>query len=109
MADLIKQIFCANEQIATPHKGEVDGNGEFVFTCQNEGCGRFIKFPSDVTPEQFNQLLDLHEQHNTGQVSVEVQNKKLEALLGALEAPVGTSEQPTESAQDAQSVENTEA
>lgn len=103
MKDLIKQIFCANEQTATPHKGEVDGNGEFVFTCQNEGCRRFIKFPSDVTPEQFNQLLDLHEQHNTGQVSVEAQNKKLEALLGALEAPASTPEQ-TE-----QTVENTEA
>lgn len=79
MADLTKQIFCANEQKVTSHKGEVDGNGEFVFTCD---CGRFLKFPKDTTPEQFNELLTAHEEANTGQVSQAEQEKKLAELIG---------------------------
>jgi len=75
-----KDIFCAACQKVTSHKGEVDGNGEFVFTC--EVCGRSLKFSKDTTPEQFNKLLTAHEAVNTGQVSQAEQEAKLKALLG---------------------------
>ena len=83
MANLTKDIFCSKDQILTPHKGEIDANGEFLFTCQNEGCDRFIKLPSDTTPEDFNSLAEAHKAANEGQVSVEAQEKKLAEIMTA--------------------------
>lgn len=81
----MKEIFCANCQEVTPHKGEVDQNGEYVFYCQNEidevPCGRFVKFPSDVTKDTFDTLITKHSEANVGQINIEAQEKKLEALL----------------------------
>lgn len=79
---LTKDIFCAAEQTTTPHQGSVDGNGEFVFTCLTEGCGRFVKFPADTTPEAFEALVATHEVTNSGQVDISKQQDKLKALLG---------------------------
>ena len=83
MEELRKDIFCAAEQLIAPHQGSVDGNGEFVFKCLSEGCDRFIKFASNTGAEVFAQLLQNHQDHNTGQVSVDKQNKRLAELLGA--------------------------
>jgi hypothetical protein len=83
----MKDIFCTKEQKVTAHKGEVDANGEFLFTCQTEDCGRFVKFPADTNVEQFNQMLAVHEEQNKGQVSVEAQEARLQALLAPEEAP----------------------
>ncbi len=85
MADLVKEIFCAKEQKVTLHRGAVDSNGEFVFACQTPDCGRFVKFPADVTPEAFNKLLIAHEAQNKGQVSIEQQERKLAELLGIVQ------------------------
>ena len=82
MPELTKDIFCSKHQAVTPHKGEIDANGEFVFTCQNEDCDRFVKLPADTTPEDFNNFVKVHEKSNEGQVSIEAQEKKLAEILG---------------------------
>lgn len=101
----LKDIFCANCQIVTSHNGEVDGNGEFVFTCQNlltnaKGeesiCERFVKFPADVKKEEFPVLVEAHKDANEGQVSLEKQNEKLADLLGVTLKDVETATPPAE-------------
>lgn len=82
MANITKDIFCTKDQIITPHKGEIDANGEFVFTCQNEGCDRFIKLPADTDPESFKTFVEVHQASNEGQVSIEAQEKKLAEIMG---------------------------
>ena len=81
----IKDIFCTNCQTVTSHKAEIDQNGEFVFTCLNligeVECGRFVKFPTYITKEQFNEGIAKIETDNAGQVSVEVQEAILDELL----------------------------
>lgn len=74
-----RQIFCANEQKITTHTLEVEPmNGEILATCP---CGRFLKFPSDVTKESFDELVAAHQASNEGQVSLEA-TEKLVATLG---------------------------
>ena len=75
----MKDVFCANEQKVTQHKGTVDVNGEFLFTCQ--GCGRFLKFPANTT--NINDLITKHEGSNKGQVSIAIQEAKLAELMKA--------------------------
>jgi hypothetical protein len=77
----MKDVFCTKEQKVTEHKASLSPDGEFVFTCQTEGCGRFIKFPADT--ENLDELLVTHEEVNTGQVSIEAQEKKLADFLKA--------------------------
>lgn len=78
-----RQIFCATEQAETAHELSVDVmNGEILATCP---CGRFLKFPSSVTPEEFTQLVAAHREANAGQVSLEA-TERLVATLGD-EAP----------------------
>lgn len=73
-----KQIFCANEQEVTTHTLSMEPmNGEIVATCP---CGRFLKFPSTVTPDEFNDLVTAHEVANKGQVSTEHVEKLLSEL-----------------------------
>lgn len=88
---LTKDIFCTAEQTTTSHTGEVDDNGEFVFTCttitKNEAsedvpCGRFVKFAPDTTPEGFERLIVARAIDNAGQVDVSKQRDKLRALMG---------------------------
>lgn len=115
MADFIKQIFCANCQQVTTHKGSLDvNNGEFIFECQNVItpavvdpttnqetspaviCDRFLKFPADTTVEDFPTLLQKHQEANQGQVSLEGQEVKLQEFIDAPSAPVDT--QPADAA-----------
>lgn len=82
-----KQIFCANCQLVTLHNAEVDGNGEYIFTCQTPTsedtiCGRIIKLPADTTKEQADELFTKHEEVNVGQMNAEAQAKKLDEILG---------------------------
>lgn len=84
-----KLIFCAKDQEETPHAASVDGNGEFVFTCTTPDCGRFVKLPADVTPEDAQAYFAAHKESNVGQVSLEEQERKLLTLLDA-ETPEST-------------------
>jgi hypothetical protein len=77
----MKDIFCAKCQTVTPHKGSVDGNGEFVFECQTKDCDRFIKFAAGIKKSTLQDLLTSHQEANQGQVSVEAQEKTLADLL----------------------------
>lgn len=94
-------LFCAKCQKVTPHSSEVDGAGEFLFRCKNDyipeevdaqgivtveavPCDRFIKMPGDVTDAQAVELAKAHQEVNQGQVSIEVQDKKLVGILDAL-------------------------
>lgn len=78
-----KNIFCPKCQLETPHTAEVDGNGEYVFTCATEDCGRFLKLPAEVsTAEEANAIFEARKVQNEGQVSVEDQDKKLAGILG---------------------------
>lgn len=77
-----KEIFCANCQLVTVHNAEVDNNGEYVFTCTTENCGRFLKLPAEVaTKKEADELFAKHETENEGQMSVEAQEKKLGTIL----------------------------
>lgn len=91
--DIMKDIFCARCQMITPHSGVVDVNGEYLFTCTNViteatdkdeavVCDRFIKYPADISKEDFETKLVEHEEQNVGQVSLEEQEKKLLELVG---------------------------
>jgi len=99
-----KLIFCSNCQIETPHAGVIDGNGEYVFTCQTDGCGRFIKLPADYPIASVNSYFDQHAQANIGQVSVEAQEKKLAEIMAS--PSVSTEATPNE-VNPAQSVVDT--
>ncbi len=96
-----KNIFCAQCQEVTAHDLGVESmNGEILATCS---CGRFLKFPPDVTPESFAELLAAHQEANTGQVSLEATEKLVATLAdddtkAAPAAPV----QPEASAEVAQ-------
>jgi hypothetical protein len=74
-----KDIFCTREQKLTAHAGSLAPNGEIVFKCQTESCGRFIKFPVGAT--NIEELLKKHQEVNTGEVSIEDQEKKLKDLI----------------------------
>lgn len=78
----MKDIFCTKEQKVTQHIGTIDANGEFLFSCLTEDCGRFIKFPATTTKEEFETLINVHQEQNTGQVSLEEQEKKLKEIVG---------------------------
>lgn len=84
---LMKDLFCVNEQLVTPHEGAVDGNGEFIFTCSIPECGRFVKFPADTDKDSFKVLVEKHEENNIGQVNIEIQQAKLAELIGSEEEP----------------------
>jgi len=96
MANYTKDIFCAKCQVITPHKCSIDGNGEFLFECQNVvndiPCDRFLKLPADHPAESFDEYFEKHKQANEGQISIEEQEKKLSKIFGAPQ-PVDT---PTE-------------
>ena len=77
----MEQIFCAKCQTVTEHKVSVDGNGEFLFECQTADCGRFIKLPADFPGETIEDYMTAHQEANTGQVSIEDQEKKLAEML----------------------------
>jgi hypothetical protein len=80
-----KELFCANCQLVTVHNATVDGNGEYVFTCTTEDCGRFIKLPAEVaTKEEADKLFEAHAEQNEGQMTVEAQEKKLDGILGEI-------------------------
>lgn len=81
-----KELYCANCQALTVHNAEVDGNGEYVFTCTTENCGRFLKLPADVaTKTEAEKLFEAHAVQNEGQLTVEAQEKKLDSILGESE------------------------
>lgn len=85
-----RSIFCANDQVITEQTLSVDPvNGEIVATCP---CGRFLKFPSSVTPDSFTELLTAHEDGNKGQVSVAAMNE----LVSSLANPEAPSEDQTQ-------------
>jgi len=89
------QVFCVNEQTETPHRLDIDGNGELVVTCtSNIGteetpatCGRFLKFPKGITSEELKVRLQAHKESNHGQVSVQqIEAQKEELLKGLVDS-----------------------
>ena len=72
-------IFCANCQKETPHTGEVDLNGELVFTCTE--CGRIIKVPAKMSAEEIRVMFADHKEGNIGQVSVQESHDVLDELM----------------------------
>lgn len=101
----LKDIFCAECQKVTPHEGTTDNNGEFVFHCTEVSVEdpkdekktvyhHFIKFPADVSKEQFDKLITKQEEDNSGQVSVAKQQERLGELLGV--SLQNADEQPAE-------------
>lgn len=77
---ITRNVFCASDQAVAPHELTVDSmNGEILATCSN--CGRTLKFPPRVTPEEFSALLEAHQSANEGQVSLEA-TERLVASLG---------------------------
>lgn len=64
----LKTIFCAKEQIETKHELTSSINGEIVATCS---CGHSVKFPSGLTKEEFDLLVQKHKESNQGQVTQE--------------------------------------
>jgi hypothetical protein len=82
-----KDLFCAKDQLVTAHEGAVDSNGEFIFTCTTPECGRFVKFPADYDASKIEEGFTVHEEANTGQVSLEGQFKVLDEVMGTTETP----------------------
>ena len=76
-------VFNAHLQKETPHKLDVDGNGEVVLTCVE--TGRFLKFPKGTTSETLKALIATHKEVNTGHITVESIEKQKEDLLAGLE------------------------
>lgn len=60
-----KTIYCANCQTETAHCAVVE-RGDIIFTCQADNCGRFVKFPANVTAEQLVAAVAAHKAANTG-------------------------------------------
>lgn len=73
-----KLIFCANDQSEEKHVITIDGNGEFVCTC--EKCGRFLKFAANTKEELLGQL-ETHKTANEGQLTVDALQKKLDEMI----------------------------
>jgi len=78
----VKTIFCANEQVDTLHELSASPSGEIQATCVI--CGRVLKFPAGITPEEFDSLVESHKTSNIGQVTVESINKQLHTLSDQL-------------------------
>jgi hypothetical protein len=79
-----KEIFCADEQVKTTHTLEVDANGEIIATCP---CGRFIKFPAELTAGELEKLITTHEKDNKlseAALKVEKKRKASEEVLNKI-------------------------
>lgn len=87
------QVFCAREQKETPHTLKIV-SGEIVLTCSTEECGRFIKFPVDISAEDLALALIKHKEANEGQLSVEQYEQKEAELIAALNANVTPPAEP---------------
>ncbi len=81
MASKVKtiNIFCAKCQKETEHTGQVDLNGEFVFTCLI--CEGFFKVPAGYKAEDIKAHFEDHKKANEGQVSVAESEATLDELL----------------------------
>jgi len=75
-------VFNASLQKETEHSIDIDGNGEIVLTCIENG--RFIKFPAGTTAEQLKELLAAHKESNHGQVTQEALDAQKEELISKL-------------------------
>jgi hypothetical protein len=90
MTDITRTIFCANDQIDQIHVLTPASNGEIQATCTV--CGRILKFPADVTPEEFTSMVEIHKAANEGQVTQE----SIDATLEALAMPIKDLADPVE-------------
>ena len=75
---MTKTIFCANEQAEQVHELSASPTGEIQATCSV--CGRVLKFPAGVSPDEFNALVAEHKASNEGQVTQESIDETLAAL-----------------------------
>lgn len=76
-------IFCAKEQADTLHTGQVDLNGELVFTCTT--CDGFIKVPAGMSVEDIKTHLAEHKEANEGQINIAESQDTLDSLFDSEE------------------------
>lgn len=74
------QIFNAQTQAVEDAEMTVDANNEIVGTFAD---GSIVKFPAGLTKEQFDALIAMHEEANTGQ---EIITPEMEAEMAAQRA-----------------------
>jgi hypothetical protein len=75
-------VFNADLQRESPHTLTIDGNGEVILTCTENG--RFLKFPKGTTADELRALLTEHKNANEGQISVASIEAAQEELISAL-------------------------
>lgn len=90
-----KTIYCTNCKTETTHEAEVE-RGDIIFTCQADGCGRFVKFPAGISGEELVAAVAAHKAANVGleylttpeQVAAEgvMTQEQVQSALAALEA-----------------------
>lgn len=62
-------LLCTNCQLLTAHSIVLDGNGEYITTCNTPSCGHFLKFPGDDS--HLLTHIEVHNSENAGQVKVD--------------------------------------
>lgn len=70
-AKLVRSIFNADLQRKTDHELSVDGNGEILAVCTENG--RTLKFPVGMTVEEIVKQMNDLEEINAGQVKLQPQ------------------------------------
>lgn len=74
-------VYNADLQRETGHTIDVDGNGEIVLTCLENG--RFIKFPAGTDVATLKTLVAQHKIENEGKITVAaIEAKKAEIAAG---------------------------
>lgn len=74
-------LYNATLQKDTEHTVEIDGNGEIILTCVENG--HFIKLPAGTNSEGLKAYIEAHKDLNSSQVTVEsLEAKKKELLEG---------------------------
>ena len=77
----MKPIFCTKCNQETAHKGYVDNNGEFVFSCQTKDCGVFVKFPQVESKAELLALIEDRKVVNEAVAEAAHAFKNQEAIL----------------------------
>jgi hypothetical protein len=90
-----KTIYCTKCQAETTHQASVE-RGDIIFTCQTADCGRFVKFPADMSPADLQAAVAAHKTANqgleymiTGQQVIEagmMTQKQIDDALAAISA-----------------------
>lgn len=75
-----KSIYCSKCKTDTTHASAVE-RGDIIVTCSTPDCGRFVKFPADITPADLKAAVAAHKAANTGLEYLETDEQVIEAGL----------------------------